>query len=87
MTLNQAGGPGIEILGIPLEFVFFALTLLGVALFHHRTLEVAASGLVVIVLYRLAFAYVVGFLVMIALVGWHPHGPHEETPAASEVLH
>lgn len=53
--MDHAGNPGIEILGIPLEFVFFALALLGVALFHHRTLEVAASGLVVIVLYKLVF--------------------------------
>jgi Na+/H+ antiporter NhaD/arsenite permease-like protein len=43
-----------EILGIPVEFVLFGLTLLGVALLHHRTLEVAACGLAVIVLYKLA---------------------------------
>ncbi len=41
--------------GIPIEFVLFALTLLGVALLHHRTLEVAATGLVAITLYKLAF--------------------------------
>jgi Na+/H+ antiporter NhaD/arsenite permease-like protein len=45
---------GIELLGIPLEFVLFAATLLGVALFHHRTLEVAVSGLLAIVAYKLA---------------------------------
>lgn len=52
--MEHAAGPGIEILGIPLEFLLFALMLVGVALFHHRTLEVAASGLAVIVLYKLA---------------------------------
>ncbi|HEX9772197.1 MAG TPA: hypothetical protein VGA44_01940 [Steroidobacteraceae bacterium] len=45
---------GVEILGVPLEFVLFGLTLLGVAVFHHRTLEVALSGLVAIVAYKLA---------------------------------
>jgi Na+/H+ antiporter NhaD/arsenite permease-like protein len=52
--LNGIAGPGVEIFGIPLEFVLFALTLAGVAVFHHRTLEVAATGLAVIVLYKLA---------------------------------
>ena len=30
--------PGPELFGIPVEFLLFAATLLGVALFHHRTL-------------------------------------------------
>ncbi len=50
----QAMPGGVEIFGVPLEFVLFALTLLGVAVFHHRTLEVALSGLVAIVAYKLA---------------------------------
>ena len=33
--------------GIPLDFILFALTLLGVALFHHHTLRVALTGLAV----------------------------------------
>lgn len=40
-------------LGIPVEFLLFAATLLGVALFHHRTLEVALTGLVAVTLYKL----------------------------------
>jgi Na+/H+ antiporter NhaD/arsenite permease-like protein len=44
----------VELFGVPLEFVLFALTLLGVALFHHRTLEVAVTGLLAIVGYKLA---------------------------------
>jgi Na+/H+ antiporter NhaD/arsenite permease-like protein len=40
---------------IPFEFLLFALTLLGVALFHHRTLPAAALGLAVITLYKLVF--------------------------------
>jgi Na+/H+ antiporter NhaD/arsenite permease-like protein len=43
----------IQVLGIPFEFVLFAATLLGVALFHNRTLEVAVTGLLAIVAYKL----------------------------------
>lgn len=42
--------------GIPVEFILFALTLLGVALFHHRTFTVAMIGLAVILAYKLLFA-------------------------------
>jgi Na+/H+ antiporter NhaD/arsenite permease-like protein len=38
--------------GVPVDFILFALTLLGVAVFHHRTLHVALTGLVVITLYK-----------------------------------
>ena len=47
--------PGWQPFGVPFEFLLFALTLLGVALFHQRTLAVAVTGLLVIVLYKLAF--------------------------------
>jgi Na+/H+ antiporter NhaD/arsenite permease-like protein len=49
---------GIEISGVPLEFLVFGATLLGVALFHDRTLQVAATGLAAIVVYKL---FVTGF--------------------------
>lgn len=42
----------LTLLGVPLEFFLFGLTLLGVAVFHRRTLEVALAGLVVILLYQ-----------------------------------
>ena len=45
----------IFIFGIPVDFILFGLTLLGVAVFHHRTLEIALTGLAVITLYKLAF--------------------------------
>jgi Na+/H+ antiporter NhaD/arsenite permease-like protein len=45
----------LSIAGIPVDFILFALTLLGVALFHHHTLYVALTGLVVIALYKMAF--------------------------------
>src|SRR3972149_5224145 len=41
--------------GVPFDFVLFGLTLAGVALFHHHTLQVALIGLAVIVLYKLGF--------------------------------
>ncbi|MEJ6023645.1 citrate transporter [Ramlibacter sp. PS4R-6] len=41
--------------GIPLDFVLFALTLAGVALFHHHTLAVALTGLAAIALFKLGF--------------------------------
>jgi Na+/H+ antiporter NhaD/arsenite permease-like protein len=46
---------GPQLIGIPLEFVLFALTLLGVAVFHHHTLAVALSGLISIISYKLLF--------------------------------
>jgi len=49
-----AGGP--ELAGIPVDFFLFGLTLLGVALFHHKTLQVAATGLGAITLYKLIWA-------------------------------
>lgn len=45
----------VQVLGIDFEFVLFALTLLGVAVFHHHTLKVALAGLGAIVLYKLLF--------------------------------
>ena len=45
-----------SVLGIPVDFILFALTLAGVALFHHHTLRVAVIGLLVITAYKLAFS-------------------------------
>jgi Na+/H+ antiporter NhaD/arsenite permease-like protein len=41
-----------QILGIPLDFLFFAATLIGIALFHRHTLFVALAGLLTITLYK-----------------------------------
>ncbi|MGH8495900.1 MAG: SLC13 family permease [Gammaproteobacteria bacterium] len=43
------GDLGPLLLGIRAEFFLFGLTLLGVALFHHRVFEVAVTGLVAII--------------------------------------
>ena len=46
--------PHIVSLGpVPLDFIFFACVLLGIALFHHQTFKVAAGGLILITLYKL----------------------------------
>ncbi len=50
---TTAKGPMIA--GIPVDFILFGLTLLGVALFHHHTLHVALSGLAAITAYKLVF--------------------------------
>ena len=49
------GPKGPELAGIPFEFLLFGMTLLGVALFHHFTLQVAVSGLVSISVFKIAF--------------------------------
>ena len=53
-THGQPGEPA-AIFGIRFEFILFGLTLLGVALYHHRTLQVALTGLAAITLYKLIF--------------------------------
>ncbi len=60
--------------GIPAEFFLFAATLLGVAIFHHRTLQVALSGLVAIVIYKLTIA---GFKTGPGFSGLAAHLGHE----------
>ena len=42
----------MPLLTIPIEFFLFAATLLGVAIFHRRNLEIAVAGLVAITLYK-----------------------------------
>src|SRR2546428_3333370 len=61
-------------LGVPFDFVLFGLTLAGVALFHHHTLQVALIGLAVIVLYKLGFT---GFKTGPGLGGFALHMAHE----------
>jgi hypothetical protein len=53
-TGDAAGAP-LYFLGIPVDFILFGLTLLGVAVYHHHTLAVALSGLTAITIYKLAF--------------------------------
>ncbi|MBF0158619.1 MAG: citrate transporter [Magnetococcales bacterium] len=62
------------ILGIPLDFILFALTLLGVATLHRHTLQVALTGLAVIILYKLL---VTGFKYGAGVTGLMLHMGHE----------
>jgi len=62
------------VFGVPLDFILFALTLLGVALFHKYTLQVALTGLAVITLYKLGFT---GFKTGDGLAGLLGHLAHE----------
>jgi Na+/H+ antiporter NhaD/arsenite permease-like protein len=63
-----------EVAGIPFEFVLFALTLLGVAVFHHHTLRVALTGLATIIVYKLV---ITGFKTGPGLAGFGAHMLHE----------
>jgi Na+/H+ antiporter NhaD/arsenite permease-like protein len=73
----------ILLLGIPVDFVLFALTLLGVALFHHKTLQVALAGLAAIIVYKLAFT---GFKHGAGLDGLGHHMAHEWVTLANLFL-
>lgn len=56
--------------GIRVEFILFALVLLGVALFHNQTFYVAVTGLVVITLFKIFFDD--GFRLVEHLIGSTP---------------
>lgn len=73
-TLAFAAGDLPSVAGIPIDFILFALTLLGVALFHNATLYVALTGLVTISLYKILFT---GFKTGVGIAGWIGHLGHE----------
>jgi len=64
----------VLLFGIPFDFILFALTLLGIALFHRHTLPIALVGLAVITAYKLSFT---GFKDGAGLVGLGLHLGHE----------
>ncbi len=65
---------GVTIAGVPVEFILFALTLLGVALFHNHTLAVGLTGLTSIALFKILFT---GFHTGPGLGGLLGHFQHE----------
>ncbi len=69
---RAADGPAVA--GIPVDFILFAATLLGVAMFHHHVLKVALAGLAVITVYKIAFT---GFKTGEGLAGFGLHMAHE----------
>ncbi len=64
----------IRVAGIPLDFILFALTLLGVALFHAHTLRIAVTGMIAIALYKIIFT---GFKTGAGIGGFVLHLGHE----------
>ena len=70
----SSAAASLTIGGIPLVFLLFGLTLLGVAIFHHHTLRVALIGLVTIICYNLIFT---GFKSGPGIVGLMAYLRHE----------
>lgn len=64
----------ILVLGVPVDFILFGLTLLGVAFFHRHTPPIALAGLAAITAYKIAFT---GFKFGIGLAGFGQHMQHE----------
>ncbi|WP_301102787.1 citrate transporter [Propionivibrio sp.] len=74
IALPAWAGELVMVAGIPLDFILFALTLLGVALFHNYTLYVGLTGLLTITLYKLIFT---GFKTGDGMAGLAGHFQHE----------
>ncbi|HZS64843.1 MAG TPA: citrate transporter [Xanthobacteraceae bacterium] len=64
----------VLVLGIPVDFILFAMTLLGIAVFHRHTLPIALGGLCTIIAYKLTFT---GFKFGPGLSGLGSHMLHE----------
>jgi Na+/H+ antiporter NhaD/arsenite permease-like protein len=64
----------VTLSGIPVDFILFGLTLLGVAVFQHHSLKVALIGLAAVTLYKLGFT---GFKYGAGLPGLVEHIRHE----------
>jgi Na+/H+ antiporter NhaD/arsenite permease-like protein len=73
----------VSILGVPTEFFLFALTLAGVAIFHHRTLTVAAVGLAAILVFQ---GFVGAFPTGRGLAALGEHFGHEWVTLANLLL-
>src|ERR1700682_2781936 len=69
---SQADPP--MVLGIPVDFVLFALTLAGIALFHHYTLPIALVGLAVISVFKIVLS---PFAEGSGVSGWLSHLANE----------
>lgn len=70
----DASAEGPALASIPVDFILFGATLLGVALFHRYVLPIALGGLVTIAAYKIAF---VGFKTGAGAAGFGLHMAHE----------
>jgi len=70
----DAAATSPALFGIPVDFILFGATLLGVALFHHYVLQVALTGLATISIYKLLFT---GFKTGAGIAGFGAHMAHE----------
>jgi Na+/H+ antiporter NhaD/arsenite permease-like protein len=73
----------MQVWGIPIDFILFGLTLLGVAVFHNKTLQVALAGLATITLYKFLFT---GFKFGVGFAGLFGHLAHEWVTLANLFL-
>ncbi len=64
--LASGGTSGPEVFGLRIEFIIFGLTLLGVAIFHNRTMYVALIGLATVLAIKYLFTPDFSFLSHIA---------------------
>ena len=71
-----AGGSfaGPTIAGVPVEFILFAATLAGVALFHRHTMPIAVAGATIIAIYKIALS---PFRAGAGFTGFFVHLGHE----------
>jgi Na+/H+ antiporter NhaD/arsenite permease-like protein len=74
LAAGALAAEGPALFGIPVDFILFGSTLLGVALFHHHTLRVALTGLATILAYKFL---VVGFKFGPGFSGFIAHLSHE----------
>ena len=82
MAVETAAAP-YYFLGVPIDFLLFALTLIGVAAFNGKALRVALLGLAAITLYKLTFT---GFRYGTGLTGLATHMAHEWVLLANLLL-
>ena len=74
LAAGEAPFAGPAIGPVPLEFIFFACVLAGVAMFHHHTLRIALGGAVLIALYKILLS---PFKTGAGLAGFAGHLGHE----------
>ena len=73
-SAGGAAAEGPQLFGVPVDFILFGLTLVGVALFHKYTLQVAVTGLLVITLFKVGFS---PFATGPGVAGLVAHASHE----------